>query len=277
MKRIARIALFIVVALPLAGCADKARQVSSKQESPTEQAAEQPRQVQSAASAAMDGQAAPPPKKAFTAGYTPGKGSGSFLASTSAGVRAAAMAYPAPPDKQDGAHAPLSLTASDGTGLELVSLAAKAVVSGPLAFTELHLTFKNPEPRVREGRFSITLPDGAAISRLAMKLPDSWQEAEVVERQAARRMYEDFLHRRQDPALMEKKAGNAFRARIFPIPAGGTKGIKISYSQEMTASDSAYRLPLRGLPRMQKLEIQAIVGTEKPGASRSSLGGTAQN
>src|SRR5262245_25875654 len=38
--------------------------------------------------------------------------------------------------------APLSLTASDGTGLELVSLVAKGVVDDPLAFTELRMTFK---------------------------------------------------------------------------------------------------------------------------------------
>jgi hypothetical protein len=35
------------------------------------------------------------------------------------------------------AEAPLSLTASDGSGLKLVALEGRAVVSGPLAFTEL--------------------------------------------------------------------------------------------------------------------------------------------
>src|SRR5262245_61000483 len=39
---------------------------------------------------------------------------------------------------------PISLTASDGTGLTLTKLEAKAVVEGPLALTELHLQFKNP-------------------------------------------------------------------------------------------------------------------------------------
>ena len=47
-------------------------------------------------------------------------------------------------------EAPLSLSASDGAGLELVSLSARAVIEDPLAFTELHLVFRNPEARVRE-------------------------------------------------------------------------------------------------------------------------------
>src|SRR6185295_15262858 len=112
---------------------------------------------------------------------------------------------------------PVSLTASDGTGLKIASLDARAVVEDPLAFTELRLVFRNPQPRQIEGQFEITLPDGAAISRFAMRQASGWQEGEVVELQAAREAYEDFLHRRQDPALLEKQAGNQFRARVFPI------------------------------------------------------------
>lgn len=162
--------------------------------------------------------------------------------------------------------APLGLTASDGTGLHLVELKAEAVVEGPLAFTELHLTFENPEDRVLEGRFQITLPDRAAISRFAMKIDDKWQEAEVVEREAAQVAYEDFLHRRQDPALLESAAGNEFSARIFPIPAKGRKELILSYSQELSGRDSSYRLPLQGLPSIGKLEIGAKV-TSAAGAS----------
>ena len=153
---------------------------------------------------------------------------------------------------------PISLTASDGAGLELVSLTADAAIDDPLAFTELHLTFRNPENRVREGRFRITLPSGATISRFAMRIGDRWQEGEVVEQQAARVAYEDFLHHKQDPALLEAEAGNEFSARVFPIPAAATKEIVISYAQELTRAGEPYRLPLRGLPRLGTLAIRAV-------------------
>jgi len=39
-------------------------------------------------------------------------------------------------------------------------------------------------------------------------------DGEIVEKQRARRAYEDFLHRRQDPALLETDSGNRFNARI---------------------------------------------------------------
>jgi tetratricopeptide (TPR) repeat protein len=181
----------------------------------------------------------------------------------------AGVIVPGPPP------APISLTASDGAGLELVSLTADAVVEDPLAFTELHLVFRNPEPRVREGRFQITLPAGATISRFAMRIDGRWQEGEVVEQQAARVAYEDFLHRRQDPALLETEAGNEFSARVFPIPAGGTKELVVSYAQELPRAAEPYRLPLRGLPRLGALTIRALVARTAvaPGAA-SSLGGS---
>ncbi len=147
--------------------------------------------------------------------------------------------------------APLSLTASDGTGLQLLALEARSVVQPPLAFTELTLVFQNPEDRVLEGQFRIALPQGASLSRFAMKLEDRWQEGEVLEKQAARRAYEDFLHRRQDPALLEQAAGNEFSARVFPIPARGRKEIAISYSHELRA-DAPFRVQLRGLPRLER-------------------------
>jgi tetratricopeptide (TPR) repeat protein/predicted ATPase len=170
--------------------------------------------------------------------------------------------------------APFELTSSDGAGLELVSVKVRGVVEDPLAFTELHLRFYNPEDRVREGRFRITLPVGATISRFAMKISGNWMEGEVVERQAARRAYEDFLHRRQDPALLENEAGNEFSARVFPIPARGEKELIISYSQTLTRSDSPYSVPLVGLPKLRELDARILVSRSTVTAkAASSLGG----
>jgi hypothetical protein len=173
-----------------------------------------------------------------------------------------AMRWEVPPGFQEDVGvregAPVSLTSGDGEGLAITSLGATAVIEDPLAFTELHFVFKNPSPRAIEGRFEVTLPPDATISRFAMLQSTGWQEGEVVELQAARAAYEDFLHRRSDPALLEKQAGNRFQARVFPIPASGEKEIIFSYSQELTRSRDPYRLYLRGLPRLGKLDIRVL-------------------
>ncbi len=152
------------------------------------------------------------------------------------------------------------MTASDGTGLALVSYDVDAMVLGPLAFTELRLVFENPQNRVIEGRFNLVLPDGAAVSRFAMKIDGKLQEAEVVEKQAARRAYEDALHRRQDPALLEQASPNAFSARVFPIPAKGRKEIVVSWSEEMAGRP--WRLALVGLPEIGTFKARVRAGSQ---------------
>jgi tetratricopeptide (TPR) repeat protein len=171
----------------------------------------------------------------------------------------AARAY-APPGGDRAA--PVSLTASDGTGLELVELDARASVLGPLAYTELHLTFENPEGRTLEGRFALTLPAGATVTRLSMGSDDDWHEAEVVPIVRGREAHEDALHRRVDPALAELAPDGRLLARVFPIPARGKKQLIVSYVHELRARGAPYRLPLAGLPLVKKLRVHVSTGAQ---------------
>ncbi|HEY6039698.1 MAG TPA: VIT domain-containing protein, partial [Kofleriaceae bacterium] len=150
--------------------------------------------------------------------------------------------------------APLSLTPTDGSELALTALEADITLEGPLAHTELHLTFHNPEGRQREGRFQITLPPGAAVGRFAMRVNGEWREARVVERMRGQQMFESYLHERVDPALLEQDHANGFSARVFPIPASGDKDIIIAYDHRISAAEP-YQLTLRGLPKTQHLAI----------------------
>ena len=147
---------------------------------------------------------------------------------------------------------PVSLVPTDGTELVLKRLSANVTLRGPLAHTELHFTFHNDENRQREGRFSITLPPSAAVTAFSMKVNGQWREARVVARQRGREVYETFLHRRVDPALLEQDLGNRFSARVFPINALEDKEITITYDHEIVDS---YQLALAGLPKIEKLSV----------------------
>ena len=267
MSRVPRVLLAVPLCLLLAGC-------------PPEGAAPRgPAPAAKGVTARGPGAPAqkPPPAADPTVAVAP-RG-GAALPSAAAAAPHSARSFRIPTDLSPKGAAPsvvaappLSLTATDGTGLRLAALRVQAVVEEPLAFTELHLTFDNPEPRTIEGRFRIALPPGAAVSRFAMRIGDRWQEGEVVERQAARRAYEDFLHRKQDPALLEQQAGNEFTARVFPIPAQGRKELILSYSQELVAADQPYSIPLHGLPELGELDIRVLLGKTAAQGS-SSLGG----
>jgi Vault protein inter-alpha-trypsin domain/von Willebrand factor type A domain len=152
------------------------------------------------------------------------------------------------------AVAPLSLTPTDGSELALTGLKADITIEGPLAHTELHMTFHNTEARQREGRFQITLPSGAAIGRFAMLVGGDWREARVVARARGQQMFESYLKKRVDPALLEQDHGNGFSARVFPIPANGDKEIIIAYDHRISEVEP-YQLALRGLPKTKRLTI----------------------
>jgi outer membrane protein OmpA-like peptidoglycan-associated protein len=171
---------------------------------------------------------------------------------------------PAPEARAESSTKPwMTLTANDGTGLEMVSYRAKAVADGPLAFTELHLEFHNRQNRTIEGTFQVALPPTASVSRFAMKIGDKFQEGEVVELDAARRTYESFMHRRVDPALLEQSRGNEFRARVFPIAAGETKELVLSYTEELASERTPYKLRLLGLPHLDTLDIELLLPSSR--------------
>jgi tetratricopeptide (TPR) repeat protein len=155
-------------------------------------------------------------------------------------------------------ESPISLTTSDGAGLILKSYESNTVLDGFFAFTEIKLSFQNPENRQREGRFKIILPDNAHLARFAMQIDDKWQEGEVVEREKATRVYEDFLHRKQDPALLESDAGNEFSARIFPIPAMSEKKLILSYSTTLNSIPPKYTVPVVGLPQIEDFVLRVM-------------------
>jgi len=157
-------------------------------------------------------------------------------------------------------RAPMTLTTSDGAGLELRALSSKTVVYGPLAHTEVHLRFFNPENRQREGRFSISLPQHALVTRLAMKIDGKLTEADVTETARAREVYEEVVHRRRDPLLVEQHGTNELTARVFPIPAIGDKEIVVGWVAEVGPA-SPIVVPLRGLPEIAHLDVEVIEGT----------------
>lgn len=145
------------------------------------------------------------------------------------------------------ASPPLTLTGADGRALQLQSLSARAVVEGPLALTQLHLTFDNPLAQQIEGRFSIALPDTADVVRFAVRAPAGWQEAEV----GARVPDQD--------RIAQVDARGRFSARVSSIPARGQKEIIIGYTEELATAAQPYRLSLLGLPPVELLDLRVLV------------------
>src|SRR5690606_30661224 len=96
---------------------------------------------------------------------------------------------------------------------------------------EVTQVFKNHLSRQIEGTYEFQLPEGAAISRLAMDVNGVMMEGELVERERARQIYEEIVRSMKDPALLEWQGGNRFKTQIFPIFANSNKTVVLAYEQ----------------------------------------------
>jgi hypothetical protein len=92
-----------------------------------------------------------------------------------------------------------------------------------------------------EGVFHFPVPQDASISGFGMWIGDELVEADVVEKQRAREIFETILREKRDPGLLEWMGGNIFKARVFPIEARSEKRIKIVYTQVLPLRANRYR------------------------------------
>ncbi len=114
-------------------------------------------------------------------------------------------------------------------------------VRDQIARTVVEESFVNHTKFELEGVFYFPLPQDASISGFGMWIGDNLVEADVVEKQRAREIYETILRERRDPGLLEWAGGNIFKARVFPIAANSEKRIKITYTQVLPLKGNRYR------------------------------------
>jgi hypothetical protein len=77
----------------------------------------------------------------------------------------------------------------------------------------------------------------------------------IVAKKEARQILEAEIRKGIDPGLVEQTQGNVYRTRVYPIPAGGTRTVSITYTSDLTLSgnEAAYtcrssmRTNLRGV------------------------------
>ncbi|MBS7230286.1 DUF2135 domain-containing protein [Flavobacterium psychroterrae] len=114
-------------------------------------------------------------------------------------------------------------------------------ILGNLATTTAIYTFYNPDNRILEGKLTIPLPEGVSISGYALDINGKLRDAVPVPKERAKEVFESLEKRNIDPGIIEKVEGNNFRTRIYPIPAKGSRTIKITYHQELKNSASDYQ------------------------------------
>ena len=147
-------------------------------------------------------------------------------------------------------------------GLQPIRLSALDIqvrMRGFVARTTLDLTFDNPNARVLEGEFVFPLAAGQTVAGYALEVNGAMREGVVVDKQTARVAFEETTRRQIDPGLAELTAGNVFRTRLYPIPAQGSKRVRLHIESTLTDSGSAWRysLPMSFADPVAHLHVRA--------------------
>ena len=131
-------------------------------------------------------------------------------------------------------------------------------VLGDLAETVLDLRFRNDGARAVEGEFVLPLPAGATVSGYALEVNGKLRDGVAVEKERARLAYESVKRRMIDPGLVEREAGNTYRTKVYPVPAKGTKRLRISYTETLRDAPDGftYSLPLDFPDRLESFSCK---------------------
>ncbi len=141
------------------------------------------------------------------------------------------------------------------------------------AVTRVEQVFVNSSSRQLEAHYVFPLPRGAALQDFYLYINGKKTKGEVLEKQKATDIYEGIVRRLQDPGLLEYVDSDAFRARVFPVPANGEQKIELTFSQvlDFNAGVYTYHYPLgastRGAPRLtvqQDFTFSANIKSKTP-------------
>jgi len=147
--------------------------------------------------------------------------------------------------------------------LNIKSVKITTRIEAQVATTKVEQVFENETPYRLEGTYFFPIPESASISDFAIYDGDKRMAAEIVERDKARRIYNEIVRRQIDPGLLEYAGKDLFQANVFPIEPRSTRKIELTYTQTLKNEGGtvSYRYELGSGRRIQQQPIREIAAS----------------
>ncbi len=136
-----------------------------------------------------------------------------------------------------------------------------AEVDGAVASVTVKQVFRNDSGRESEGVYVFPLPPDAAPGSLEMTIDGKTVEGKLYDKDEARAIYEEIVRSRRDPALLEWLGRGLFQVSVFPIPAGATRTVELTYEYPLALENglNKFAVPLKaGLPGASPAEAVVV-------------------
>ena len=140
-------------------------------------------------------------------------------------------------------------------------------IEDQIAQTQVGQTFVNTGRRQLEVCFCFPLPYDGAVDQMTFMVDGKEYEAKLLPADKAREIYEGYVRRYQDPALLEWIGHGMFKTSVFPIPPGAKRTVTLRYSQLLRKDQGVtdYIIPLATAKYtakpLEKLSIHCSIKT----------------
>ena len=131
---------------------------------------------------------------------------------------------------------PMPTPAPEPIPYKIESLDVDATINNSVAKVDVSQTFKNEGSSTIETSFVFPLPYDGAIDSMTLLVNGKEYPAKLLGAKEARETYEAIVRKNKDPALLEWIGTGMFQTSVFPIPAGESRTVSISYSQILRTS-----------------------------------------
>jgi Ca-activated chloride channel family protein len=116
-------------------------------------------------------------------------------------------------------------------------------VTDGAARKRFRLVFHNPNPSPRtEATFFLALEPDQHVDRFSVTMGGKPAEAEILDQEKARRIYEDIVRKQKDPALLEMYGNRLLRIRLFPVPPKSDFEVAIETLEVLRADGGVVRV-----------------------------------
>jgi len=125
--------------------------------------------------------------------------------------------------------------------LPLKSTTVDVKVSGVIADVRVVQRYRNEGTEALEARYVFPASTRAAVTALTMRVGERVVQAQIREKQAARREYEGAKQAGKSASLLEQHRPNVFQMSIANLMPGDEIDVELRYSETIIPTDGTYR------------------------------------
>ena len=145
-----------------------------------------------------------------------------------------------------------------------------ADIRDQVAQVQVSQTCHNPGRVTLEAQYLFPVPESGAIQDFVLLADGKEIPGRLLAADEARKIYEDIVRRRRDPALLEYMGRGLIRTSVFPIPPGADRQLTLRYTQLLNADnglvDFIYPLGTQKMTRepIGRLGISVRIQSREP-------------